>query len=907
MPAWDDEIRKRLRAIALDPVAEAEIVREIGQHLDDRYAALRAEGQDPSAARAGTLEELRDDAVLRRDVLGTQRRATEPVVMGDTARRRLIPALAHDVRWAWRNLRSRGWRPVLAIGLLAIALAANTLVFAVADSFVFHRTPYRDAERLVEIRQVDVKTGKPGSTFLTPALLDEWRRQTDLIAAVEGHLTKTIFLSGAGEPTMVSASDVTVGLLGMLGAHPRWGRGFVEDDARQPDPQAVLIAESLARERFGDPAAAIGQRLETTAEPLVVVGVMPQGFRYPSGAQRIWRALDPRGPLAAGFGGVSSIARLASGADLHRVTPLLEQRSVAIGRAAGAGAGYAARPTPLVSAQAAVEQRRIFLVLLGAAICVLLIACANVASLELASAVARARTYAIQLAVGASRASLVRSALFEGMLLVGIAAILATALSWIGADALVSYLPPTMVAASPNPIDVDFRGLFFMTGLAALTSLLSSLPVVAFAWRANLLDLLKMEGSALATSRGGQLFRRALTVAEVALAVLLLVGTMLYIRSYSALLRLEKGFDSGGVVAISLTIPPQALGTAAERGVLADTLVARIRARPGVVAAFEGSPPPTTGDSPSSIREIEVDDRAPELADLLFPKLRVDPDYFTVLRIPLLGGRTFEKGEPASSVLISRALSARLWPGQDAVGHRFRESPRRPWFYVIGVVGHVRLIQDGTTGPAREFQLYLARQAPPPPPWAPVPSAARLSAMPSYGFLTITARVDTRARARDLYETVRGVDPRNILKLTFVDDEYADQFADHLLATRVISGFGILSFLIATAGIYGLMAFLVTSRRRELGIRVALGASGSDIRALVLGSSLRLATTGAAIGIAAAMLAAHWVQSQLFGVKASDPLTLVTVTIVVVAVAFLATWQPARQAGRVDPTQLLKG
>jgi putative ABC transport system permease protein len=382
---------------------------------------------------------------------------------------------------------------------------------------------------------------------------------------------------------------------------------------------------------------------------------------------------------------------------------------------------------------------------------------------------------------------------------------------------------------------------------------------------------------------------------------------VLHVRSYMALLRLDKGFDSGGVVSISLTIPPQALGTAAERRVLAETLVARLRARPGVVAVFEGSPPPSTGDSPALLDHIEVDDRGPAPSNLLFPKLNVEPDYFKVLRIPLLRGRMFEPGEPATNVIISEALAARLWPGQDAVGHRFRESAQRPWYSVVGVTGHVRLTEDGTTGPTRYFQLYFAKQPPPPPrPAAPVPAGKRSPGF-SYGFMTITARVDSRSRTGDLYQTVRGVDPRNILKLQFVDDLYANQFADRLLATRLIGGFGVLAFLVATAGIYSLMAFLVASRAREMGIRVALGASGGDNRRLVLGSSLRLVAAGAATGIASALVLSRWVQSQLFGVRPTDPLTLTGVTLVVIVVALMATWHPARQAARVDPRDLLKG
>jgi predicted permease len=792
----------------------------------------------------------------------------------------------------------------VAILLLATALAANTLVFSAADSLVFHRAPYRDVDRLVEIRQLDARTGQPGpSGFLSPPLLVEWRKQTDLFSGVEGYLNKVIFLSGAGEPERVDAADVTTGLIDLLGTRPRWGRTFTADDAREADAQPVLIAESLARERFGDPAAAVGQRLETTAEPLAIVGVMPAAFRYPDGSQRIWRALDPRGPLAAGFGAVSSIARLAPGVPLDTGSSAARQRSGPIGHAAGARAGYAAALSPLRSVEAAAAQRRMLFVLVGAALCLLLLACANVASLEMASALERARTYAIQLAVGASRGSLIRSALLEGLLLVGAAAAAALAIAGNAVNALLAYFPRWVAEGSANPIDMDTRALGFMVAIAAAAWLLAALPVAIFAWRSNLVDLLKLDGATATPSRRGAIFRGALTVAQVALAVLLLVGSVLYVRTYLALIALQKGFDSEGVASISLTIPPQAMGAEADRRVLAQTILDRIRARPGVIAAFDGAPPPSSGDSPMTIERLEVDDRAPVETSLGFPKLRVEADYFKVLRIPLLAGRMFEPGEPPTNVLISEALASRLWPGQDALGHRFREHPQMPWYHVVGVVGHVRLLADGTTGPDRLFQLYFARQPPRP---APAPPPGVRFAMPSFGFLTVTARVDSRARAADLYQTVRGVDPRNILKVEFADDSYAAQFADRLLATRLISGFGALAFVVSAAGIYGLMAFLVASRSREMGIRIALGAEAGDIKRLVLGSSARLAAIGAAIGIGAALAASRWVESQFFGVNAMDPLTLAAVGAAVVAVALAAAWQPAWRASRVDPTSLLR-
>jgi len=802
-----------------------------------------------------------------------------------------------EIRRAWRNVVARGWRAGLTIGLLALALAATTIVFSAADSLVFRRVAYPSADRLIRFDTRDAKSGRPGGGFASAAVLHEWRKQGDLFSGVHGHLYKTIFLIGRGEPELVPAADVTPGLIDMLGVRPRWGRTLLETDAQQTNVHAVLIAEEIARRRFGDPARAVDQRLETTAEPLLVVGVMPASFRFPGGTQRIWRAFDPRGPLAQNMG-ISLIARIADGVSFAQLSQMMETRSEALYVAAGARNVVTASPAPLTTARVITEQRRLLFVLLGAAISLLLTACANAASLELASVLTRARTYAIQLAVGASRAALVRTGLLEGVYLVGTAGLAASLLAYAGTDALARYLPPSLTA-SVNPIDVDYRALLVTTGFAGLAWILSSLPLVAFAWRANLLEFLKLEGAPGSASRAGTLWRRALTVAQVAFAVMLLVGSVLYVRSYLGLVQLDKGFNSSGVVAISLTIPPQLLGSGAERAAMAREILERLRRRPGVLGAFEGSPPPSTGDSPTSNDHIEVDGKPPMETDILVPRLWVDPDYFRVLGIPLLAGRMFERGDPPTNVIITEALANRLWPGEDAVGHRFREDPHFEWSDVIGVVKHVRTTYDGPSGPERYFQKYSLRQP-------PRPVAASTATGAAYRLLTVTARVDSRSRASDLYQTVRRVDARNILKVEFIDDQYARQFADRLLATRIITGFGMLAFVVAAAGIYGVMSFLVANRAREIGIRMALGADSRRIRRLVLESSMRLVLLGAALGIAGAFVASRWAQSQLFGVRATDPLAIVLVTVAVVVTALFATWHPAKQATRVDPKVLLR-
>jgi predicted permease len=788
--------------------------------------------------------------------------------------------------------------------LLSVALAANAVLFSVADSVIFHRIPYADSERLVEIHR-RTGTGRRGDAFMSPALLDAWREQKDLFVGVEGHLSKSLFLAGDGEPEIVATADVTIGLMDLLGVRPGWGRGFVAGDERQLTEPPVLIAESLARERFGSPAAAVGQRLATTGEPLIVIGVMPSDFRFPDNVHRIWRALDPRGPLARGFVGVSSIARLAPAASRELAAQVMAQRSDAIGAAAGARMPYVAEPAELRGAIVRDEERRMFLLLLGAALALLLIACANVASLELAAAVDRARVSAIQLALGASRAGLARIALLEGMILLAIAMALGGWFSRAALAAIGAQLPARLTRGGANPIDFDERAFLFAAAGAAVAWLLSSLPAVAFAARRNLLDLLKLEGHAVAASIRSGSVRRVLTILEVALAVLLLVAGVAYVRSYQALLAQDKGFDSSGVVTINLTIPPQSYSSPAARSQLRHTVADLLRERPGVLAASAASPPPDMGQS-FAVGQIEIDGRGPlDADDLTIAELDVEPEYFSVLRVPLLSGRMFEAGDGPTDMIVSETFATKYWPGQQAVGHSYRRDPLTPWRRVIGVVGHVRSSYDPPGDrSSRILQTYYLRQPPPPP--VSTKGARPVWTGGSYGFVNVMARVDSRSRVADLYQTIRHMDSSFILSLDFVDDEYAKQYEDRLLATRVVGGFGILAFLVAAAGVYSVMTFLVAQRTRELGVRVALGATRRDIRRLVLGASMKLALAGAVVGIALTWFTGRWVESQLYSVKILDPLATAGVAAGVLIITACATWRPVRRATRVDPTVLLR-
>jgi putative ABC transport system permease protein len=809
---------------------------------------------------------------------------------------------AHDLRWAWRGVRTRGARAILIIALLGVALAANTVMFSVADSLVFDRAPYRDVARLIEIQSIR-SPGSTGDRLFTTALLDEWRKQTDLFVSVQGYLSKTVFLtSDGGAAELVPATDVTIGLIDLLGVRPKWGRTFLVGDDEDASAQHVLISEALARHRFGEPDRALGQRLESTTGPMLIVGVMSSSFRFPQGSSEIWRALDPRGPLMAGFGALSSIARIAPGVSIDALRAAMTARSPAIGEA-GRKTPYLAAPGPFYLLATPQSQRTLFLILLGAALCLWASACANVASIELIGAVHRARTYAVQLSLGASRGALARVALVEGAWLVGGAVIAAIGLSLAATRLLPTLLPDGIRLATGKPIDLDWRAMVFLTGLAMLTWMVASLPIVLFASRARLTDLLKVEDRGAAVSRGGSRVRRALTVVEIALAVPLVVGGVLYARSYLGLVAADKGFDSSNLADVTMTVPMQYYP--AGMRALADDLAATLRRVPGVIAATRSAAPPSLGDSPSQVH-LEIDGRPPDADTAIVGRHTVDADYFTVVAPPVLSGRTFVSDEPTTSAIVPVSFAKRFWPSEDAVGHAFRLTSSSPWLRVVGVVGDIRNDPRPLPEPlASRMYYYVAVQPPQPSP--PSALSQRVAASGgTYGRPSVSVRLDDRSRAAAVLAAAQSVDRRLRAELRFVDDVYATQFADVLLATRVVIVFGTLAFFVAIVGVYSAMAFLVAGRTREIGIRMALGAQRGDVTRLVLTSAMRLVVIGAGLGLCVAALASHSARAQIFGVSASDPWTYLLVTAAVIITAIVATWQPARHAAHVDPAITLR-
>jgi predicted permease len=616
-------------------------------------------------------------------------------------------------------------------------------------------------------------------------------------------------------------------------------------------------------------------------------------------------ALD--GPLTRNFGTVFFIGRLAPNVSTERLPELLQQRAAAVAVSAGL-AELTVTTDPYVRILQSDTRQTLLLTLLGTSICLLLAACANVASLELALALRRSRLAAVHLALGARTVSLARVAALEGGVIVGAALGVGLALTWLGIEGLHGTLPDAMRLASENPINLDPRVIVFAATIATVAWLLSSASPILAALRVNLSGLLRSEDRGAGTSRGGVRVRRVLTLAQVSVAVVLVVGGLLYTRSYQALLAVDKGFDSTGLAVVSVTGPATWLPSATERQQFSDSLLAVLRETTGVLGATSSAPPPSLGDSPSRTT-LAVDGHAATESVFLGQKW-VDRHYFDVVRLPLRAGRLIEPGDPRTNVVIGESFARRFWPDGTAVGRTFAGSADGPYagpFRVVGVVADFRTqptrMPDDTDSRLFMYSLWPERRS---SPSQATPAEARTDTGGSYRFLSMTVRMDGRDRAPGVLAAVRRLDPVVKPTLSWVDDVYAAQNAETLLASQVVGAFSLLAFIVSIAGIYGVMAFLVAGRTREIGIRMALGARRADIGRMVLGSSTKLVMAGAVLGSAAALVASRWIESQLFGVSPTDPMTYLGVCAAVILTALLATWQPARQAARVDPAITLR-
>ncbi len=803
-----------------------------------------------------------------------------------------MTGLLQDLRYAARSLaRSPGFAAA-AIVTLALGIGANAAVFSLVRSVLLRPLPFPRPDALMSIAEGNPEKGWSAMPASAPNFLD-WESGARSFASMGAYTTGPVALTGRGEPEQLSATWATAGFFPTLGVGAEIGRTFGAAESLAGHDRAIVLSHGLWMRRFGGDPSVVGSAVRIDGQPYTVLGVMPPSFRFPEEGADAWVPLSFGPDVATQRGAhyLEVVARrrpeVAADRASAEIRAIADRLRLAYPRTNG---GSTAVVRPLAETLVG-DVRPALLMLLGAVGLVTLIACANVANLLLIRATRRSSEIAVRTALGASRARLARQLLTESLVLAAAGAAAGLALAAVSLDAIVRLAPANVPRLSEVRIDGGVLGFTALWTLAA--ALVFGLAPALGSLRAGPMRSLRSWGSDAASARGPVRLRRVLVAGQIAVALVLLVGAGLLVKSLARLSAVDPGFRAEQVLAFDLTLPEARYPNEARQGEFTRELLSRMRALPGAQSAAAIFGLPLTGLSFSSSMRIGG---APEGADEPSAQLRVaSEDYFRTLGIPLVAGRFFgpedRYGAP-HAILASRAAARRFFPAGDALGKHVRFGARpgatRIEGEIVGIVGDVRDAELGV-GPQPEFYASIAQA-----PVAGFHVAIRTSGRPG-------------ALAEAVRAAAHGLDPEIVVNgLSSLGEIVSRSVARPRFTARLLLLFAAMALALSAVGIYGVIAFAVSQRTREIGIRMALGADRRAVRGLVMRDGLRLTLWGLGLGLAGAVAAARLLAGFLFEVRPGDLATHATVTLVLLAVALLACWIPARRASRVEPMAALR-
>ncbi len=821
---------------------------------------------------------------------------------------RMLDAALQDVRFAWRGFRKAPGFSAIAIATLALGIGANSAIFTVVNAIVMRPLPYRDPQQLVRVTADFSALTVPDVGMSQPELSD-YRDRSGLFNGIAGVWAINANLTEVDEPERVEVLLASPNYFDILGARPQLGRLFTANDNAPGITEVVVISDKLWHRRFGASPAAIGRKLRIDDDWYTVVGVLPPDFRHPGRSVLtdvdIWAPCNfsaspfPVPPPRGGYFITGAIARLRPEITIDEARRRLEAFGSTL-RASfpndyPARAGWKPRLVPLHEDLVG-SVRPALLMLFGAVGFVLLIACANIANLLLARASGRQRELAVRRALGSSRGRLVRLMFTESLLLAALGGAAGAAVTVWLVEALLALVPATLPRL--QEVAIDQRVLVFNGLVALLTAVLFGTIPALHCSRVDVNDGLKEGGRGNAGGRG--VLRSALVVAEFALALVLLVGAALLIRSLWRLQAVELGFNPRDILTARLWLPQPndpsrgKYFTHAARIAFYDEVLRRARNLPGVSAAAAAVALPFDGTRSGATVTIEgtqndAVSRVPAVQTNV-----ASAGFFELLGIRVLRGRTFTDQDDQRAplvVVITDSMAKRYWPGEDPIGHRLHfggAQAKNPWMTVVGVVSDVR--NERVEEPPRATLYRALRQA----------SGLSLSLVlkTSSNPAALGAALAKQVRAVDRDQPTYGVRPMAYLVETAM--------ASRRFTTQLLAAFATLALTLAAVGIYGVMAFAVGQRTREIGIRMALGARPESVVGLVLQQALLLAAAGVLCGGLAALLVSRLLTKMLFEIRSSDPMTYTIIAALLALTAIVAAWVPARRAASMDPNLALR-
>jgi putative ABC transport system permease protein len=871
----------RLRALLRRTKFEQDLDDELRLHIELRAADLIRAGQSKDSADRQARLELGSREKFKDEV-----RATTGI--------RFFDELSQDLRYALRILRQSPVFTVVAISSLALGIGMNTALFSVVNTLLLKELPYKDADRLVYVTEYwphePIVPGPPSPDFAN------WRANLKLVdgIAAYGGGASSLTLTGAGEPERIEGTMVTSQLLDLIGCTPAVGRNFTLGEDVLGAAPTVILGYSLWQRRFGGSPEAVGKMIQLDGVGRTVVGVLPAGFAFPDNKYRhellvpmslpvnpnwrdpehfrLLRVLVRRKPgvsLSALQQELTSVIQATASEEPARMVVMRKNMEI--------------RVTPLRQWLTG-KVRTMILVLQGAVAMVLLIACLNIASLQVARTIARKKEIAVRASVGASGARLVRQLLTENLLVCILAGLAGLLIGYMSLGALRTFLPANLHLADMLRLDTTVLAytLVITLGAGVITGLVPALAAL----RASLNDALKEEGRSSGSS-GQRRIRGILVIAEIAAAMVLLIGSSLLIRTFVRLATAGVGFDPKGVLTLKVA-PPRAKYSGAKRSEFYAQILENARVIPGVQAAAIGGGLPLIGSGGAAGVSFEGRPEPPIGGRPSLPVSGVSPDYFQVLKIPLLRGRLFSGAEHEPAVIVNQAFAEEFYPGENVLGKHLRFGSSRNWSEIIGVVGNVK--EQGPR-PVDPFMIY----APFRDSFEPEMYLILKSDLPQSGLIASAAKA------------VHAADPNQpVFDVTGMEDRLHDSLSTQRANMTLMGVFAALALILATVGIFGVIAYFVNSRLQEIAIRIALGASSRTVINMVLSHGMALAAGGIAAGIAGALILARTLGSLIEGIRTNDAISFISASLLFGAVAALACSIPARRAARVDPMVALR-
>ena len=868
----------------------ADIDAEITDHLERRVDELRAGGLSDEDAHAQAVQGFGDLPAAKRALLKIDARIHR------RRRPRVWSGLAGDVRTSLRRLASRPGATSLTILTLALAIGVGAAVFSIVDQLILRTAPFSHGDRLVDVYH-QPGPGLPGGGPIRPPKLLAWQQQPAVFERLETYAAVSFDLTESTEPARILARVVSTGLMDMLGIRMHIGRPFAEGDGAPGSGRVAILSYEFWTARFGASPTALESRLMLNDEPYTIIGVLPPKTMLMNEEEPVWLPLDldAWGASAPRYG-YYAIGRLNPALNASQAQAVADSLAEQLGKASPLEDSWYLHIREKRAADLTIPARQTLFVLLGAVCLLLLIACVNVTSATLAETLRREKEVRVRAAIGASRWRLFRESIVETVIVAATAGLAAAAIARTALAMLFAVAPDDLIFRTTRVVEVDGRVLAVMTVVTLSVGLLAGLLPGLRSSRVDLSHTLRdgTRGSQRGFSFGAGI--GALVVIEVALAMALLVGVALMSRTLLSYYRLEPGFDVAKLVTVPIALPSHRYRTEQARRDFFATLDQRLRTYGGIQgSAYGWGIPPETGYA-SGTPQAEGREPHPEME---FPGNAVSPTYFTTTGTPILAGRAFTADDAEGVVVLSEAFAQLLWPGSSPLGKRFRSSPEAPWRTVVGLAGNVE---------ARAFDKRTALHTykpitPLPADWIPAVAPPR---MHIHQVLIVRAQNPASAPAV-VREQIRALDPHlPVGAFTLATESYGAPLAQQRFLLIVTSGFGAIALLLAGMGIFGVLSQAVTRRRREIGIRVALGAGQARLIRMLVGRGLALTVVGATAGAAVSLAGVRMLESLLFGVSPFDPVSFAAVTVLMIGVALIACWWPTQRALAVEPADVLR-